>query len=347
MKDEIPSSIKNFLMLTISVCLSLLICYAVEYNIIYKNIKVKAGSVKTLEYGSSNYQVEEFVKNTYGEDISLKKSINTKKIGTQDIVVIATKNGVKKEIPMKVEIKDTTAPNIEIKEENISVSVGEDYNVLNNLKSVSDKVDGNIEYQQKEVVNDEVDTNYYTVYGNVDTEEEGVYPVTVKAVDKYGNLSSVTYNIEVKDERKPYTSNNNTAVNNTINNNALATGDRAGLVNLAYSLVGSRYVAGGADPSVGFDCSGFVYYLYSQIGITISRSSYTQMYEGTGVSYEAAQPGDILSWGYAEGAPTHSAIYVGGGQMIHATNPSMGVVVSDVASWTRGSGTRVIAVRRI
>ena len=349
MKDEIPSSIKNFLMLTLSVCLSLLICYGIEYNIVYKNINVKADSIKTLEYGSSNYKVEELVRNIYGEDISLKKDIDTKKVGTQNIIVVATKNGVKKEIPIKVKVKDTTAPEIKIKDENISVSVGEDYNVLNNLSSVSDKVDGNIEYQKKEVVNDKVDTNYYTVYGTVDTEEAGVYPITVKAVDKYGNLSSVTYNVEVKDEVVPYTSNNNNnlEVNNTINNNTIATGDKAGLVNLAYSLVGSRYVSGGTDPSVGFDCSGFVYYLYSQIGITISRSSYTQMYEGTGVSYEAAQPGDILSWGYSEGAPTHSAIYVGGGKMIHATNPSMGVVVSDVASWTRGSGTRVIAVRRI
>ena len=346
MKDEIPSSIKNFLMLTISVCLSLLICYAVEYNVIYKNIKVKAGDIKTLEYGSSNYQVEEFVKNIYGEEISLKKDINTKKVGTQNITVIANKNGVKKEIPLKVNIKDTTAPDIKIKEESISVPVGEEYNVLNNLQSVSDKVDGNIEYQQKEVVNDTVDTNYYTVYGNVDTEEAGVYPITVKAVDKYGNLSSITYNVEVK-EKQVISAENNISAGSNINNNAIATGDVGGLVNLAYSLVGSRYVAGGADPSVGFDCSGFVYYLYSRIGINISRSSYTQMYEGTGVSYEAAQPGDILSWGYAEGAPTHSALYVGGGKMIHATNPSTGVIVSDVAAWTRGSGTRVIAVRRI
>ena len=59
------------------------------------------------------------------------------------------------------------------------------------------------------------------------------------------------------------------------------------------------------------------------------------------------EPGDILLWGYSAGVPTHSAIYVGNGQMIHATNPRQGVIASDVAAWTRGSGTSVIAVRRI
>ena len=346
MKDEIPSSIKNFLILAICICLSILVCYIIEYNIIYKNIKVKANSIKTLEYGSSNYEVEDLVKNVYGEDIHLKKDINTKKVGIQKAVVIANKNGVSKEIPIKVKVKDTIAPDIKIKEENISLSVGEKFNALNNLKSVSDKVDGNIKYQDNDAVNDKKDTNYYTVYGNVDTYEEGVYPVTVKAVDKYGNLSSITYNVEVTEEVNYENNINSREVSNPVNVSA-PTRDKSGLVSLAYSLVGSRYVAGGADPSIGFDCSGFVYYLYSSIGISISRSSSTQMYEGVGVSYDNAQPGDILSWGYSAGAPTHSAIYVGGGKMIHATNPSMGVVVSDVASWTRGSGTRVIAVRRI
>lgn len=118
------------------------------------------------------------------------------------------------------------------------------------------------------------------------------------------------------------------------------------LVQLAYSLIGSPYVAGGNSP-LGFDCSGFVQYLYSRVGISISRSTSTQIRDGVAVSYENAQPGDILLWGYSDGVPTHSAIYVGNGQMIHATNPRQGVIASDVAAWTRGSGTSVIAVRRI
>ena len=71
------------------------------------------------------------------------------------------------------------------------------------------------------------------------------------------------------------------------------------------------------------------------------------MYDGVGVSYENAQPGDILVWGYAGGYATHSALYIGNGQMIHAANPSQGVIISSVDWWLRGSGTTILSVRRV
>lgn len=340
MKSEIYSSIKKIVITTISILISMLFCYVIEYNMVYRTIKVKASDVNVLEYGSANYNIKNLVENVDGESISVKKNIDVKKIGEQELVIEVKKGDVVKDVPVKIEVKDTSAPEIKLKEENISLTVGEDFDILNNLDSVSDIVDGNLQYQQKEIVNEEVDTNYYTVYGEVNNNVSGVYPVVVKAVDKYGNEASRTYNVEVKQKYVSFMN------NITYHNNYVATGDTNQLVNLAYSLVGSPYVAGGASPA-GFDCSGFVYYLYSQIGISVSRSSSTQIYDGVAVSYDAAQPGDILSWGYVDGVPTHSALYIGNGQMIHATNPRQGVIVSDVAAWTRGSGTRVIGVRRI
>ena len=82
------------------------------------------------------------------------------------------------------------------------------------------------------------------------------------------------------------------------------------------------------------------------IGIGVSRSSYTQAYDGVGVSYAEAQPGDILIWGH-NGVVTHSALYVGNGMMIHATNPSQGVALSSVSGWENGSYDTLMAVRRI
>ena len=345
MKSEIYSSIKKYLKIAISISLIIMICYFVEYGIVYNNIKIESNGVKTLEYGSANYNIKDLIKNDNGEELSIKKDIDINKVGIQEMIVEARVGDVTKEIPVKVEVKDTTAPAIKIKDENVSLDVGDDFDLLNNLESVSDKSDNNIKFLSN--VDESNDINYYTVYGEVNNNVPGVYPVTVKAVDKYGNLSSVTYKVEVK-KQEPIINNNiqnNITVN--YNNDYVATGDTASLVQMAYSLVGSRYVSGGADPSVGFDCSGFVYYLYSRIGISISRSSSTQIYDGVAVSYDQAKPGDILSWGYVDGSPTHSALYIGNGKMIHATNPSMGVVVSDVAAWTRGSGTHVIAVRRI
>ena len=83
------------------------------------------------------------------------------------------------------------------------------------------------------------------------------------------------------------------------------------------------------------------------MGINVSRSTSTQLYDGYPVSYQSAQPGDILLWGYGDGNVSHSALYVGNGQMIHATNPSQGVILSDVNYWLNGSGTYIVSVRRI
>ena len=115
---------------------------------------------------------------------------------------------------------------------------------------------------------------------------------------------------------------------------------------MAYSFLGKPYVLGTNGPET-FDCSGLVQYVYAQVGIRVSRSSNTQLYDGIGVSYSNILPGDIISWGYTSDRATHSGIYVGNGKMIHAANPAQGVILSDVVSWDNGSAENVIAVRRV
>lgn len=346
MKTENLPSKRKLLVTTMFLFISLMLCYFYEYHQIYSSIDVSVSKTAIIEYGSPNYDIRKVVDSIDGEIVSIKKDVDTTKIGPQEIIVEVEKNRIIKEVPIIVEVKDTVAPEIQLKEKMISLTTGEDFDMLSNLSSVYDKVDGKIEYQQKEIVNDNVDTNYYTVESNVDTTKPGTYEVVVKAVDKYGNQSSVTYSVEVSEKVEEVASVSNANSSSNYQNDYVASGNMTSLVQLAYSLIGSPYVSGGNSPA-GFDCSGFVQYLYSQIGISVSRSSSTQMYDGVAVSYENAQPGDILIWGYSSGVPTHSAIYVGNGQMIHATNPVQGVIANDVAAWTRGSGTYVIAVRRI
>lgn len=346
MKTENLPSKRKLLVTTMFLFISLMLCYFYEYHQIYSSIDVSVSKTAIIEYGSPNYDIRKVVDSIDGEIVSIKKDVDTTKIGPQEIIVEVEKNQIIKEVPIIVEVKDTVAPEIQLKEKMISLTTGDSFDMLSNLSSVYDKVDGKIEYQQKEIVNDNVDTNYYTVESNVDTTKPGTYEVVVRAVDKYGNQSSVTYSVEVSEKVEEVASVSNANSSSNYQNDYVASGNMTSLVQLAYSLIGSPYVSGGNSPA-GFDCSGFVQYLYSQIGISVSRSSSTQMYDGVAVSYENAQPGDILIWGYSSGVPTHSAIYVGNGQMIHATNPVQGVIASDVAAWTRGSGTYVIAVRRI
>ncbi len=347
MKTENLPSKRKMLTTILFLFTSLMICYFYEYHKVYASINIAVSKTAVIEYGSPNYDIRTVVDSVDGDIVSIKKDIDTTKVGPQEIIVEVEKNQIIKEVPIIVEVKDTMAPEIQLKAETISLTEGDSFDMLSNLSSVYDKVDGDIAYQQKEIVNQDVDTNYYTVDSNVDSNVPGTYQVTVTAVDQYGNTSSVSYQVTVNEKPEEVVTTPTVAPSvPNYNDSYVATGDMNRLVQIAYSLIGSPYVAGGNSPA-GFDCSGFVQYVYSQVGISVSRSSSTQLYDGVAVSYENAQPGDVLVWGYGVGSPTHTAIYVGNGQMVHATNPSQGVIASDVAAWTRGSGTHVIAVRRI
>lgn len=99
------------------------------------------------------------------------------------------------------------------------------------------------------------------------------------------------------------------------------------IVNYALQYLGYSYVYGGKSPSTGFDCSGLVYYVFGQNGISMYRVADDQMNQGTPVSKENLAVGDLLFWGYGDYAD-HVGIYIGNGNFIHAANPRSGVKIS-------------------
>ncbi len=104
-------------------------------------------------------------------------------------------------------------------------------------------------------------------------------------------------------------------------------------VNIAMKYLGYRYVYGGTSPS-GFDCSGFVYYIYHRtLGVPVSRDMYTQYNSGIHVSRSNLQPGDMIFFQntYKRGL-SHAAIYIGNGKFIHAENESTGVTISSLST---------------
>jgi len=97
----------------------------------------------------------------------------------------------------------------------------------------------------------------------------------------------------------------------------------------AKQYIGSRYVYGGVSPS-GFDCSGFTSYIYKQFGVNLNRTAAAQYSNGTSVSKSNLQVGDLVMFG--KSGINHVGIYIGGGQMVHAANPSRGVTTDTINS---------------
>ena len=101
-----------------------------------------------------------------------------------------------------------------------------------------------------------------------------------------------------------------------------------GVVGIAMRYLGVPYVWGGSTPR-GFDCSGFVSYVFAQIGVSVPHSSYSQFGMGTAISINALQPGDLVFFAGA----SHVGIYIGGGQFIHAPHTGDVVKISSLSGY--------------
>ncbi len=101
-----------------------------------------------------------------------------------------------------------------------------------------------------------------------------------------------------------------------------------GLLDLARSLEGTRYMYGGQTPN-GFDCSGYVKYVMKSIGIEMPRAAAEQYRSGTPISRSEAKPGDLVFF-HGGGAINHSGFYLGNGMFISSTSSS-GVKVTSVS----------------
>ena len=102
---------------------------------------------------------------------------------------------------------------------------------------------------------------------------------------------------------------------------------RVSLVQYATQFVGNPYVWGGTSLTRGADCSGFVLSVYANYGISLPHSSRAQANCGAKISASEAKPGDLFFYGNGSGI-NHVAIYIGGGQVVHASSPRTGIKIS-------------------
>ena len=104
---------------------------------------------------------------------------------------------------------------------------------------------------------------------------------------------------------------------------------RVDLVQYAKQFVGNPYVWGGTSLTNGADCSGFTLSIYKKYGVSLPHHAASQAQLGTKVDYNSAQPGDLVFYA-KNGRINHVAIYIGNGQVIHASSPKTGIKIS---SW--------------
>ncbi len=117
----------------------------------------------------------------------------------------------------------------------------------------------------------------------------------------------------------------------------------ATIIEYASQFLGTPYVYGGTSPK-GFDCSGFVYYVYRQFGYTLNRTAAGQNSNGIWVARENLMPGDIVLFN-TSGGISHAGMYVGDGTFIHAVKPGTPLKYDSINSSYYSS--RYVSARRI
>jgi len=118
------------------------------------------------------------------------------------------------------------------------------------------------------------------------------------------------------------------------------------IVDMAMNYLGTRYLWGGTTPN-GFDCSGFMLYLFRQFDISLNRVSRDQALNGVQVSRSDLQPADLVFFAATPGGSRiiHVGMYIGGGRFIHSSTHGVGVTISYMTSaW---NNPRFVTARRV
>ena len=164
----------------------------------------------------------------------------------------------------------------------------------------------------------------------------------VKVNDKEGYISSSLLSENKQETSRGQstsrrTSSTKQATNQTTKQNTTAkttnvpsSSKGSAIVATAKKYLGYKYTYGGSSPSTGFDCSGFTSYVFKQHGISLSRTAAGQYSNGVAVSRSNLQPGDLVMFG--KSGINHVAIYIGGGQIIHASTPSTGIRIDSLST---------------
>lgn len=190
------------------------------------------------------------------------------------------------------------------------------------------------EGESYEVISKENDVDEWT-YIRVDSDIEGY--VSSEYVDvSYGfsHAISVAEEEEIRKRKKEEEAARLAEMTST---------KRQNVVNYALQFLGNPYVYGGTSLTNGTDCSGFTQSVYARYGYYIPRTAGEQMNTLSSVSLNSIQPGDLLFYrGSGSYGIGHVTMYIGGGQVVHASSERTGIIISGVGYRTPCGAARII-----
>ena len=161
------------------------------------------------------------------------------------------------------------------------------------------------------------------------SEESGWAKVSVNSKEGYiaSNLLSSSKTQETTSRGSTTTRKKATSTETT----KASSGKGSTVVETAKNYIGYKYAYGASGPN-SFDCSGFTSYVFRLHGVSLSRTAKGQYSNGSAVSRGDLQPGDLVMFGPSLSGINHVGIYIGGGKIVHAANPSRGVTIDTINS---------------
>ena len=159
------------------------------------------------------------------------------------------------------------------------------------------------------------------------------YGTALKITGVSGDWTAVTINGQAGYVYSQYVAEGTIAVSGGGNSSDL--GNQ--IAQYALQYVGYPYVWGGTTPA-GFDCSGFVQYVYKQFGYTLNRIACDQALNGVAVDINALQPGDVLCFYSGSNYIGHVGIYIGYNKFVHASTSTTGVIISELSGYYYNRG---------
>ena len=171
------------------------------------------------------------------------------------------------------------------------------------------------------------DTSYDNGSASTDTSYDNGSASTDTSYDNGSASTDTSYDNGSTSTDTSY-DNGSTSTDTTTDSSASDSSLGQQIADYAVQFVGNPYVYGGTSLTNGTDCSGFTMSVMANFGIGLARTAADQAYGGTSVAISDIQPGDLLFYSDGSGI-SHVALYIGGGQIVHAATESQGIIISN------------------